>query len=89
MGAKANNAPAPAAGPGLAIDGRYELDQIRAEHRYADGVHAVLWRAQDACAPGDVCAVPQARRASKFLFGVVVALVLIGLAFPYVAPWFY
>jgi mercuric ion transport protein len=48
-----------------------------------------IWRAQDACAPGDVCAVPRVRRAQKSLFAVVVALVLIALAFPYVAPWFY
>jgi mercuric ion transport protein len=45
--------------------------------------------ASTACAPGDVCAVPQVKRVQKLLFGVVVALVLIALAFPYVAPWFY
>jgi mercuric ion transport protein len=33
--------------------------------------------------------MPQVRRTQKFLFGVVVALVLIALAYPYVAPWFY
>lgn len=48
-----------------------------------------IWRPQEACAPGEVCAVPRFRRVQKFLFGVVVALVLIAFAFPYVAPWFY
>src|SRR6266446_1072508 len=48
-----------------------------------------IWRPQTVCAPGEVCAVPQVRRVQKLLFGVVVALVLIALAFPYVAPWFY
>jgi len=48
-----------------------------------------IWRPQGACAPGEVCAVPQARRAQKVSFGVVAALVLIALAYPYVAPRFY
>ena len=48
-----------------------------------------IWRPQAACAPGETCAVPQVQRAQKFLFGVVVALVLIALVFPYLAPWFY
>ena len=48
-----------------------------------------IWRPQHACAPGEVCAVPQVRRVQKVLFGVVVALALIALVYPYVAPWFY
>ena len=48
-----------------------------------------IWRPQSVCAPGEVCAVPQVQRAQKFLFGVVAALTLIALVFPYVAPWFY
>jgi mercuric ion transport protein len=48
-----------------------------------------IWRPQAACAPGEVCAVPQARRVQKVLFVVVVALVLIAIAFPFVAAWFY
>ena len=48
-----------------------------------------IWRPQSACATGEVCAVPQVRRVPKVLFGVVVGLVLIALAFPYVAPRFY
>jgi mercuric ion transport protein len=48
-----------------------------------------IWRPQSVCAPGEVCAMPQLRRVQKVLFGVVVALMLVALAFPYVAPWFY
>ena len=48
-----------------------------------------IWRPQTVCAPGEVCAVPQVRRVQKLVFGVVVALVLIALVFPYVAPSFY
>lgn len=48
-----------------------------------------LWRPATACAPGEVCAVARVKRGYKFLFGVVVVLVGIALAFPYVAPLFY
>lgn len=48
-----------------------------------------IWRPAAACRPGEVCAVPQARRAYKLLFGAVLILVLIALGFPYAAPWFY
>ncbi|MBE0615180.1 MAG: mercuric ion transporter MerT [Burkholderiales bacterium] len=48
-----------------------------------------IWRPDTACAPGEVCAVPQIKRGYILLFGVVSALVLIALAFPYIAPWFY
>jgi len=48
-----------------------------------------IWRPASACKPGEVCAVPQVRRAHKLLFGGVLILVLIALAFPYAAPWFY
>jgi mercuric ion transport protein len=48
-----------------------------------------IWRPAAACAPGEVCAVPQIKRPYKLLFGVVLALVLIAMAFPYIAPWFY
>jgi len=48
-----------------------------------------IWRPDIACAQGDVCAVPQIKRGYKLLFGVVLALVLIALVFPYIAPWFY
>ena len=48
-----------------------------------------IWQPATVCAPAEVCAVPQAKRAYRILFGVVVVLVLIALGFPYVAPWFY
>ncbi|WP_332776880.1 mercuric ion transporter MerT [Polaromonas sp.] len=48
-----------------------------------------IWRPAMACAPGAVCAVPRIRRSYKLLFGGVSVLVLIALAFPVIAPWFY
>lgn len=48
-----------------------------------------IWRPEAACAPGEVCAVPQVKRGYKLLFGAVLVLVLIALVFPYIAPWFY
>ena len=48
-----------------------------------------IWRPAVTCAPAVACAVPQVKRAYKLLFGVVVALVVIALGFPYVAHWFY
>ena len=38
---------ASAAGPGVLVDGRYRLDQVRAENSPRPDVHAVLWRATD------------------------------------------
>jgi hypothetical protein len=38
---------ASAAGPGFLVDGRYRLDQVRAENRPRPDVDAVLWRATD------------------------------------------
>lgn len=48
-----------------------------------------IWRPVAACQPGEVCAIPRVRRAYKVVFTVVGTLVLIALAFPYVAHWFY
>lgn len=48
-----------------------------------------IWRPAIACAPGEVCAVPQIKHTYKYLFAVVSILVLIALTFPYIAPWFY
>jgi mercuric ion transport protein len=48
-----------------------------------------IWRPAAACAPGEVCAVPQIKLTYKNLFAVVSILVLIALTFPYIAPWFY
>ncbi len=48
-----------------------------------------LFRPAAACKPGEVCATPQVNTAYKTLFWIVSALVLIALAFPYIAPLFY
>jgi serine/threonine protein kinase len=37
----------PAATPGLVIDDRYQLDQVRAEHQPQPSLRTVLWRATD------------------------------------------
>ena len=48
-----------------------------------------IWAKAPACEPGLVCAVPRVQRGYKLLFGIVVALVIVSLGFPLVAPWFY
>jgi mercuric ion transport protein len=48
-----------------------------------------IFRNAEACAPGEVCALPTTRRAYKAIFGIVAALVVVALAFPYVARLFY
>lgn len=48
-----------------------------------------IFRPSRACEPGEVCAVPQVRRIYKILFGIVSALVLIALVYPYVVKFFY
>ncbi|MBL8370713.1 MAG: mercuric ion transporter MerT [Burkholderiaceae bacterium] len=48
-----------------------------------------IWRPVAACAPGQVCALPPINRSYKALFWIVVALVIIALGFPLIAPWFY
>lgn len=48
-----------------------------------------IYRPAEACAAGDVCAVPRVQTTYKVLFWVVAALVLLALTFPYLAPLFY
>lgn len=48
-----------------------------------------IWRPVAVCEPGQVCALPQINRGYKALFWIVVALVVVALVFPLVAPWFY
>lgn len=48
-----------------------------------------IFRPVQACAPGEVCAVPQVRRTYKIIFWIVAAFVVIALAFPYVLPLLY
>lgn len=44
--------------------------------------------AQD-CTPGSLCALPQTNRIYKMLFWGVAVLMLLAIAFPYIAPLFY
>jgi mercuric ion transport protein len=48
-----------------------------------------IFRRARACEPGEACAAPVNRRVSKILFGIVSALVLVALVYPYVAKFFY
>src|SRR5450759_1856922 len=48
-----------------------------------------IWRPAAQCAPGEVCALPRAKRAYKLLFSGVCALVLLTFVFPLIAPWYY
>lgn len=48
-----------------------------------------IFRPVQACAAGEVCAIPQVRSTYKLLFWVVAVLVLIALGFPYILPLFY
>lgn len=43
----------------------------------------------EACEPGTLCAAPRTNRAYRAIFWGVSALVLVTLAFPYLAPLFY
>ena len=48
-----------------------------------------IFRLATACKPGEVCAIVQVRSTYKVLFWLVAALVVVALAFPYIAPLFY
>lgn len=48
-----------------------------------------IWRPATVCIAGEVCALPPVRRAYQWLFGLVALLVLVALAFPFLAPLFY
>lgn len=48
-----------------------------------------IYSPAQACEPGEVCALPQVRTTYKFIFWIVVALVVVALSFPYFAPLFY
>jgi len=48
-----------------------------------------IFRPAQACGPGEVCAVPRTRQIYKLVFGIVSALVLIALVFPYVVKFSY
>ena len=48
-----------------------------------------VYRPLQECEPGEVCAVPAARRGYRIVSWIVVALVAIALGFPSAAPLFY
>lgn len=48
-----------------------------------------IFRPAQVCQPGEVCAVPRTRRLYKITFGIVSALVVLALVFPYVVKFFY
>ncbi len=48
-----------------------------------------IYRPARACAPGEVCALPQPRRIYKFLFWASGVLTLVALMYPYFAKYFY
>lgn len=48
-----------------------------------------IFRSAETCKPGEVCAISQVRTVYKYIFWVVMALVLIALGFPYLLPLFY
>lgn len=48
-----------------------------------------LYRTQEACAPGEVCAVPALRRRQRIVFWLVAAAAAPLMAFPLYAPLFY
>jgi mercuric ion transport protein len=48
-----------------------------------------LYRKQEDCAPGAVCAVPAVRRRQRAIFWMVAAIAAALMAFPLYAPLFY
>lgn len=48
-----------------------------------------IYRPTQACKPGDVCAVPRVAKAYRMTFWVVIILVVVAIAFPYVLPFFF
>ncbi len=48
-----------------------------------------IFRPAQSCKAGEVCARLQVRAAYKIMFWVVLALVVVALAYPYVLPLFY
>lgn len=48
-----------------------------------------IFRPAQACQPGEVCALPRTRLVYKIVFGIVLALVLVALVYPYLAKLFY
>ena len=51
--------------------------------------YRIFRRSPQVCAPGEICALPETQRIYKIIFWIAVALVIIAIGFPYVAPFFY
>lgn len=48
-----------------------------------------IYSSGNACAPGEICALPQTQLVYKILLWTVLALIQLALTFPYVAHYFY
>jgi mercuric ion transport protein len=48
-----------------------------------------IFRPARACSPGEICAVPQVKKAYKVIFWTVATLVVVAIVFPYILPLFY
>ena len=48
-----------------------------------------VWRPVAACESGLICAFLDVNHSDKTLFWIVLALVVVAIGFPLVAPWFY
>lgn len=48
-----------------------------------------IYRPAADCKPGEVCAIAPVKTTYKILFWIVVALVVVALVFPFLAPFFY
>ena len=85
----------------LGISGAWiaSLTKLEPLRPYASGLAIVfiVWagiqlyrpRPGAACAPGSICAAPGVSRAYKILFWAVALWIVLALASPYLAPFFY
>lgn len=48
-----------------------------------------IFRPASACEPGELCAIPQVRRAYQALFTAVAVLLLVAIGYPFLVPYFY
>lgn len=48
-----------------------------------------IWRPAAACAPDVLCAAPEFSWTYKVGYLLVLILLLVGVTFPWIAPWFY
>lgn len=48
-----------------------------------------LYRTQEACAPGEACALPAVRQRQRVVFWLVAAVAAASMSFPLYAPLFY